>query len=235
MVSGLLLSLALLAAPSAESNVRRAAALFEQSRVAYQARRYDEALELLRGAYALHPEPVILYNMGRAYEGLKQSERALESYTRYLEAAPSAPDRTALEARLAELRAKVAPPLVVTVPGPAREVPVARLLPIALGTAALVAAAAGAGVALGTMASARADVAAREPVQVLAAQHGAEAQRLALWSNVSYAVGGVLLAAGGVLLAVEVGVKAGAAPPLRASVTLSVGPPGAGIVLGSSF
>lgn len=58
--------------------------LVDQGLEAYQAKRYDEAAETFLEAYAIIPEPELIYNAGRAYEkGLKREE-AIEQYERFL-------------------------------------------------------------------------------------------------------------------------------------------------------
>jgi anti-sigma factor RsiW len=62
---------------------------------------------LLLEAYALQPEPVILFNLARAYEGLGDLQKAIEAYGRYLDRDPSASDRKSIEQRIATLKKQV--------------------------------------------------------------------------------------------------------------------------------
>ncbi len=57
----------------------RALALFELSGEKYRAGDFEGAVELLTEAYDLFPEPVILYNLARAYEGMGESVRARDA------------------------------------------------------------------------------------------------------------------------------------------------------------
>lgn len=82
--------------------------LFEQSVDEYRAGRFQQAVDLLRRAYDLHAEPTLLYNLARALEGLGDDEGAIESYGRYLEGAPNATDRGAIEQRVTTLRRQIA-------------------------------------------------------------------------------------------------------------------------------
>jgi tetratricopeptide (TPR) repeat protein len=82
--------------------------LFNQSADLYAQGKFDEAAKLLEKAYALHPEPVLLYNLGRAYEGLGENQKAIDAYTHYLDQAPKAKDRGALERRIQTLKDQVA-------------------------------------------------------------------------------------------------------------------------------
>ena len=79
--------------------------------------RYEEALAHYRSAYEATKNPAILYNMGRAYEGLAEFPKALDALEEFADKAP-----TALKARvpkldelLREVRARVST-LVVSCP-----------------------------------------------------------------------------------------------------------------------
>jgi len=71
----------------------KALKLFEDSDKAYKAGKFEKAADLLREAYGLYPEPLLLYNLGRAQEGLGDARGALESYERYLKDAKELKDR----------------------------------------------------------------------------------------------------------------------------------------------
>jgi tetratricopeptide (TPR) repeat protein len=81
--------------------------LFEDSDKAYKAGKFEEAADLLREAYGLYPEPLLLYNLGRAQEGLGDAEGAVESYEKYLADAKQIKDRGAIERRIATLKAQL--------------------------------------------------------------------------------------------------------------------------------
>ncbi|MBI2894524.1 MAG: hypothetical protein HYY06_13310 [Deltaproteobacteria bacterium] len=85
----------------------RALALFERSETEYQEGNFSEAAALLRQAYDLHSEPILLYNLGRALEGLGEAAGAIDAYGRYLAADGNAPDRGAIEQRIATLRRQI--------------------------------------------------------------------------------------------------------------------------------
>lgn len=82
---------------------RRAYELFRQSEAEYRAGRFAAAVALLEEAYRLDAEPVLVYNLARAYEGMGDLERAIDAYRRYLSDEPNARDRGAIEARLGTL------------------------------------------------------------------------------------------------------------------------------------
>jgi hypothetical protein len=68
----------------------------------YRRARYAEAVAEFTEAYSLWQNPTILYALGQAYEGMFEVDRAIESYTRYLETAP------ADDLRRGEVTAKIA-------------------------------------------------------------------------------------------------------------------------------
>jgi hypothetical protein len=73
-------------------------------------RRYGEALQHFKEAYALVPSPLIDYDFGLAYVGLSESARALESFDTFLGEARDAPadKRRNAERYRGELRGRVA-------------------------------------------------------------------------------------------------------------------------------
>ncbi|WP_157068921.1 hypothetical protein [Sandaracinus amylolyticus] len=80
--------------------VERASVLFERSALAYSEGRFDAAAALLGEAYALSHEPILLYNLGRAHEGARAPERALDAYRLYLEQAPDAENASLVRERV---------------------------------------------------------------------------------------------------------------------------------------
>ena len=94
------------AAPAAAANTNktRAAELFKRSAEAYLRGDFSHAIELLDEAYALDPQPVLIYNKARAHEGLGHVDEAIELYEKYLTDEPTSADRGAIEQRLVTLR-----------------------------------------------------------------------------------------------------------------------------------
>lgn len=78
--------------------------LFEKSAEAYRSGDFKAAVALLKEAYAIDPEPALLYNLARAYEGLGDVDLAIETYERYLKADPKAKDRGAIEQRVVTIK-----------------------------------------------------------------------------------------------------------------------------------
>lgn len=97
--------LCLTAGGASADNQGKALALFEKSDKAYKAGKFEDAVKLLNDAYKLHPEPILLYNLGRAQEGMGDIPGAIASYERYLKDAKRIQDRGAIERRVATLKA----------------------------------------------------------------------------------------------------------------------------------
>lgn len=77
---------------------------FEAGSLAYEQGRYEAALNDFRQAYDLSHRPVLLFNIGAAAQNLRRDREALEAFERYLRDLPDAPNRAAVEARVAILR-----------------------------------------------------------------------------------------------------------------------------------
>jgi tetratricopeptide (TPR) repeat protein len=84
-----------------------ARARFESGRLAFESGRFEEALSDFRRAYELSPRPLILYNMGIAYDRLRRDAEALDAFERYLASTPNAANRGEIEARLVILRRQI--------------------------------------------------------------------------------------------------------------------------------
>jgi tetratricopeptide (TPR) repeat protein len=198
----------------------RAMELFKQSAEHYEAGRYAVAAALLEEAYALHPEPKLLYNLGRAREANAETKLAAEAYEAYLLADPST-DRVAdVQRRIDQLRAQLsqqpAPaetPVPVhgagetqapaTAPAEPEESAAAgvrrrRIVPwvlVGAGGAVL-----GTALAVGLMARAQQRDAETEPSQAEALELQRAAESKALTANLLAGAGGALVLAGGAWL-----------------------------------
>jgi hypothetical protein len=169
----------------------------------------------LREAYKNEPDPTLLYNLGRACEGMGDDPCAIDAYERYLKEA-SPPDRGAIEKKIAIMRARSAPKPAPKAPEPAAPAVTAKPASpwpfIATGAgAALV----GSGVVLVFFARGKHESAANDPVQESAAakQDSAEAQ---------LRVGNVLLVAGGVVAAA--GITWFVLESRKQNATVAIGP-----------
>jgi tetratricopeptide (TPR) repeat protein len=188
--------------------------LFEQSDKAYKAGHFEQAAELLRKAYAAYPEPILLYNLGRALEGMGDPKGAVDAYEQYLHVAKHVDDRGAIERRIETLKTQLAkqaeadrppppPPLPAAAPPPPpAPVPVEEELDVgatagwvAIGTGGALLAT---GALFGWRASANHDDAVNEPVQAKAADLQDTARNDATLANVMFAVGGAIAIGGGI-------------------------------------
>ncbi len=99
------------ASPSAASDDAAMAGAkqhFEAGRQAYNAGDFPAAIREFKAAEALRPSPVLAYNIGLANEKLARKRVAVRYYKRYLEGAPSAPNRGEVEGRIATLEREIA-------------------------------------------------------------------------------------------------------------------------------
>lgn len=207
------------ATPSAaQSNKARAADLFKKSADAYLHGDFAAAIGLLDEAYALDPQPVLLYNKARAHEGLGHVDEAIELYEKYLAEEPSSPDRGAIEQRLVTLKKqrdeklalakertaveqeraavekeRANPPPTEPPAEPPHRRSVLPYVVMGAGGASLVG-----GVVFGLLANSKKSAADSEPVQTQASDLRDKGRTFATVSNVTFVVGGVLVAAGAV-------------------------------------
>lgn len=190
------------AQPATDDATRaRALELFRASDAKYKTGQFEDAAQLLRASYDLYPEPLILYNLGRALEGMGDFAGAVEQYERYLATATDIPDRGAIERRITTLRAQLATdhtteaatptsvPITDTTPSddvaPARG---RRWLPwVIAGSGAVIV---GVGGVLGVMSDSRHDDAVNEPIQAEAEKLQDRAETLATAANVMFVIGG---------------------------------------------
>jgi len=184
----------------------RALELFEQSARAYREGRFQDAVDGLLEARRVKPEPVLLYNLGRAYEALGRTIDAADAYDAYLREEANAPDRRAIEGRIATLRAQAAElekaraaPAAATSPERAPEAPPPRepsptIVPWVVAGAGLAGVATG--VVLGAFANGRHDDAVAERSQARAAEKQDAAESLASAATVTLIAGGIVAAVG---------------------------------------
>lgn len=200
----------LLAAPPAiaasPGDVAAAQAAYNEGVAAFKAERYEEALGRFEAAYALDPSPILLYNMARANEELGRPAAAINRFEQYLDAAPDASDRADVERRVRIMRAIVeniedGDRLALT----ATEVPPAptSLRPFAYGAlaaGAVMVVVAVVGVV--DLETARDDFDRADSVREKQRAED-DGDTAAITANVGWITGGLLLATGGVLWALE--------------------------------
>ncbi|HEY1960499.1 MAG TPA: tetratricopeptide repeat protein [Polyangiaceae bacterium] len=231
LVLGAMLAVFFAATPAlaqTRSDHEVAVALFTQSDEAYKKGDFRGAADDLEKAYALEPAPVLLYNLGRAYEGLGDQKKAIDAYERYLSAQPDAEDRGAIEQRVATMKkqlemAQRASAPVVVVQAPVVSPPPARRramspVPIVIGAIGL-AGIAGGGV-LGALALGESSTEnAATTSQLDAASAHDRAATFATGANVAFIAGAVLAAVGIVWIIVD---RATAPSARAASLPLGV-------------
>lgn len=193
-----------------EAAAEQALQLFDQSKVAYQNGKFDEAIDLLKAAYRLSPEPVLLYNLARAYEGKGMLREAADEYARYLETPGEIPDRGAIEAKVKTLREladkqeqptepppdPVPPPPEPVPPPPPPEDEGESINPVPWVIAGVGAVGVGVFGVLGGVALGKNSDAEVAPSQQEVADTRASAEDLALGATIALIVGGVALGAG---------------------------------------
>jgi tetratricopeptide (TPR) repeat protein len=199
----------------------RALELFEKSEQAYREGRFQEAIDRLLEARRLKHEPVLLYNLARAYEALGDRKNAADAYEAYLQEEPFARDQGAIQGRITTLRRQEAEaaaqprarPSSGLPPGqsPTRPEPPPHRSPNALPwvVAAFGVAGVGSGVFFGVLANTRHDDAAAARIQSDAQTQQDDAKRLATIANVAFVAGGALLVAGVTWGIVDLNVSAG--------------------------
>src|SRR5688500_2402216 len=77
------------ATPESTEAARR---MFDRASELYRAGRFSEAVALLLELQRIRPEPVLHYNLARAYEGLGRWQEATASYEAYLREDPTIVD-----------------------------------------------------------------------------------------------------------------------------------------------
>ena len=197
------------AAPTPRS---RALDLFEKSALAYREGRFQDAIDLLVEARRVKAEPVLMYNIGRAYEALGNLTQAADSYATYLLEDPRAPDRRAIEIRIETLRAqanelekaRTLPPPVEAKPMPPEPAPAVAPPPPAESSVAIVpwvvagvgVVGVGIGVGLGLAAQSGHRSADDEARQADAQRKQNSAESLATGSTIAFIAGGAVAAVG---------------------------------------
>lgn len=92
-----------------EDREEEARALFMAGRAAYDAGRYEAALERFQEAYELSGRGELLYNIGQSADRLRRDEVALDAFERFLtETSAGTPNREIAERRVQFLRRSVA-------------------------------------------------------------------------------------------------------------------------------
>jgi len=194
---------ALAQAPETEETAAReqAVVLYTRAEERYREGDYQTAALLLREAIALHEAAAMHYNLAKALEELEDGEGAIAAYERFLELAPEHPERAAVSARVAEIRAmESAPPEAAALSEPEPEPePVEATTSPSVGPWIVLASAAlplGSGIATGVLSAGAIDDARDSSDQPSAKEDADRARRLARAANASFAIAGALAIAG---------------------------------------
>ena len=196
--------------PAASKDQKRARALGKEAHKAYQGGDFVRAEALVRGAYALDPAPVLVYNLAEILDAKGDVEGARDAYKRYLTLVPQAKARLRILKRIevleedlrrrASLEAQIPPlpaPPPTSVPDLAKRAPApgrTRIWPwVTLSTGAV---AVGTGAVFGVFAQSQQNEARDAREQLDAARSLDRAETFATTANVLYIVGGVVMAAG---------------------------------------
>ncbi len=96
-------------APAAEESgdVAKAKELFQWGQKLYKQARYAEAISKFEEAYAARPHPVIYFNIGKCWEQLGETAKALRAYRDYLRLAPDAKDKETVSDAIANLERRL--------------------------------------------------------------------------------------------------------------------------------
>ena len=87
-----------------EQKKAEAKLLYEDGLKDYNLGEFDEAIKKFKMAYAISSAPGLLFNIAQSYRLKKDYEQATYFYTTYLRLKPDAPNRSDVEARLAEMK-----------------------------------------------------------------------------------------------------------------------------------
>ncbi|MBA3503280.1 MAG: hypothetical protein M4D80_33525 [Myxococcota bacterium] len=81
----------------------QARALYVAGSKHYDLREYEQAVESFREAYNLHPQPLLLFNIGQAYRQLRECVKARDFYGAYLGKLPAADNREQVDRFIREM------------------------------------------------------------------------------------------------------------------------------------
>lgn len=110
---GVAMSPAATAAPKKKKQVlqdKEARAHFERAQGHFESEDYEAAIPELKAAYALEPNPMLLYAWAQAERLAGSCARAVGLYRRYLETEPATEQRQLAEANLLDCEAELPPP-----------------------------------------------------------------------------------------------------------------------------
>ncbi|MGH1346614.1 MAG: tetratricopeptide repeat protein [Nannocystales bacterium] len=116
-------------APKEDPKLEQAMVSYDLGKKAYNAARYEDALEHFQEAATRYASPDFQYNIGLCYERLGKREEAVRAFRTYLRAKPEAKDRANVEDRIFTLKKEIEeaenqpPPEVAPEPEPEPDPP----------------------------------------------------------------------------------------------------------------
>ena len=125
LLATLLLLLCAAVAEAGPREVAQARTLTREGTKLYLGGEFAGALAAYRRAYALYPTAKLAYNLAQCHRKLKQYGAAIKAYREYLELAPDATNRAAVE----QMLKKLAPLAEAESPAPPAEPPPAEVKP----------------------------------------------------------------------------------------------------------
>lgn len=105
-----------------DAEVTKAEAHFRSGYEAFHRKDYPAAVKEFEAASAIHPSPILDYNIGTAYEKIGRRELAVQFLRRYLDESPETPNKQQIEARIAALSKPPEPPKPPPPPPPPKPV-----------------------------------------------------------------------------------------------------------------
>jgi tetratricopeptide (TPR) repeat protein len=108
---------------AAGRDAREVQRLLREGSAAFDAQDDNAALSLFQQAYRLSEEPTILVNIGRVFARMRRHEDAIATWRRFLDRAPSAPERPAIEAMIRDAESAQRAAQAATVVAPTRRDP----------------------------------------------------------------------------------------------------------------
>lgn len=95
------------AAAVEDDTTKKARELFSWGQKLYKQARYAEAISKFEEAYAVRPHPVIYFNIGKCYEQMGDTAKALRNYRDYLRLSPDAGDKETVSDAIANLERRL--------------------------------------------------------------------------------------------------------------------------------
>ncbi len=120
-------------APVSDAQLAEAKGLYQQALRDFDAGRFELSIREFLAADLIQPKPALAYDVAQVYEKLGNRDQAIVYLLKYLERAPDASNRGAVEATLKTLRNQPANAVVVVTtagPPPGPDVELAALAPV---------------------------------------------------------------------------------------------------------